>query len=191
MARWNRLQRLTRAGITCAPQRCRPAGVTSDFSGFCRQRGAVQCLRSATSPKASTRGAVRPARISLARAQGFGSPKQEQQPPEAVFDEKTCDLQEVDHALMLPQRSAMSPGLRRGRERDGIFAEHRPAWRAATGYPRAVRTRPSPDSTSEGRRDASACGCSAAMPRSRNSTAEQPGIRGGNAFQYPVVGPAL
>jgi hypothetical protein len=26
---------------------------------------------------------------------------------------------------MLPLRSAMSPGLRRGREQDGIFAEHK------------------------------------------------------------------
>jgi hypothetical protein len=52
----------------------------------------------------------------------------------------------------------------------------RPAWHAATGYRRAARTRSSPDSIGEGRRDKSACSCSAAMPRSRNSTAEQPGI---------------
>jgi len=39
-------------------------------------------------------------------AQGLGRPKQEQQPPEGVFDEKTCDPQEADHALMVPRLSA-------------------------------------------------------------------------------------
>jgi hypothetical protein len=50
-----------------------------------------------------------PAQEEIFGAQGLGRSKQEQHPPEGVFDEKTCDLQEVDHALMLPQRSAMSP----------------------------------------------------------------------------------
>ena len=64
-----------------------------------------------------------PAQEEILGAQGLGSPKQEQQPPEGVFDEKTCDLQDVDHALLVPRRSA---GTRSYPEagRDGIFAEH-------------------------------------------------------------------
>ena len=56
-------------------------------------------------------------------AQRLGRPKQEQHLPEGVFDEKTCDLQDVDHALLVPRRSA---GARSYPEagRDGIFAEH-------------------------------------------------------------------
>ena len=58
---------------------------------------------------------------------------------------------------------------------------------AATGYRRAARTRSSPDSTGEGRRDASACSCLRPCRDLRNSTAEQPGNRGLKRFQYPVV----
>ena len=45
-------------------------------------------------------------RISSRSSSGIGRPKQEQQPPEGVFDEKTCDLQEVDHGLIVPRRLA-------------------------------------------------------------------------------------
>jgi hypothetical protein len=36
--------------------------------------------------------------------QGLGRPKQEQHPSQGVFDEKTRDPQEADHALTVPQR---------------------------------------------------------------------------------------
>jgi hypothetical protein len=50
-----------------------------------------------------------PAQEEILGAQRLGRPKQEQQPPEGVFDEKTCDPKEADHALNVPQRSAVSP----------------------------------------------------------------------------------
>jgi hypothetical protein len=50
-----------------------------------------------------------PAQEEILGAQRLRGPQQQQHPPEGVFDEKTCDLQEVDHALMLRQRSAVSP----------------------------------------------------------------------------------
>jgi hypothetical protein len=57
-----------------------------------------------------------PAQEEILGAQGLGRSKQEQQPPEGVFDEKTCDPQEADHALIVPQRSAVSQRLVRGRD---------------------------------------------------------------------------
>jgi hypothetical protein len=62
-----------------------------------------------------------------------------------------------------------------------------PAWCAATGYRRAARTRSSPDSTGEGRRDASACSCSAAMPGSTKQHSRTTSNRGLKRFEYPVV----
>jgi hypothetical protein len=44
-----------------------------------------------------------PAQEEILGAQGLGRPQQEQHPSEGVFDEKTCDPQEADHALMVPQ----------------------------------------------------------------------------------------
>ena len=57
-------------------------------------------------------------------AQGLGRPEQEQYPPQGVFDEKTRDSQDADHALIVPQRSAVNSWFREA-EQDGIFAEHR------------------------------------------------------------------
>jgi hypothetical protein len=45
-------------------------------------------------------------RFSARRASA--EPKQQQHQPEGVFDEKTCDPQEADHALMVRRRSAVS-----------------------------------------------------------------------------------
>jgi hypothetical protein len=49
-----------------------------------------------------------PAQEEIFGAQGLGRPKQEQHPPEGVLDEKTCDHQGADHALMVPRRSGRS-----------------------------------------------------------------------------------
>jgi hypothetical protein len=65
-----------------------------------------------------------PAQEEILGAQGLGRPKHDQQPPEGIFDETTCDLHEVDHALMVPRRSAGARSYREA-DRDGIFAEYR------------------------------------------------------------------
>jgi hypothetical protein len=50
-----------------------------------------------------------PAQEEILGAQRLGRPKQQHHPPQGVLDEKTCDPQEADHALMVPWRSALSP----------------------------------------------------------------------------------
>ena len=82
------------------------------------------------------------------------------------------------HDPQLRHQPALPPAERRTK---------RPAWRAATGYRRAARTRSSPDSTGEGRRDASACSCSAAMPRSTKQHSRTTRHSGRETVQYPVV----
>ena len=51
--------------------------------------------------------------------------------------------------------------------------------------------RSSPDSTGKGRRDASACSCSAAMPRSTKQHSRITWHSRRKTFQYPVVDPPL
>ena len=63
-----------------------------------------------------------PAQEEILGAQGLGRPKQQQHPPEGVLDEKTCDPQEADHALIGTGRGSRSY---RETDRDGLFAEHR------------------------------------------------------------------
>ena len=53
-----------------------------------------------------------PAQEEILGAQGFRRPKQERQPPEGVFDEKPCDLQEANHALIVPRRWARARSYR-------------------------------------------------------------------------------
>jgi hypothetical protein len=80
-----------------------------------------------------------PAQEEILGAQRLGGPKQQQQPPEGIFDEKTCDPQEADMRSSC-HSDRPEPAVTARPRADGIFAEHNGSVAART----ALQTKLSP-----------------------------------------------
>jgi hypothetical protein len=64
-----------------------------------------------------------PAQEEILGVDRFGRTEQQHHPAQRVFDQAECNPDEGDHALIVPQRSALNLPRKSSAAPDGIFAE--------------------------------------------------------------------